>query len=420
MKQHKPSHAIPVSDELRLNRRVSTREDNIGTARQLSAMLKWSQPDVESGRYRVQLYRFLSDHVPVISACIWTWARLAATGSYKVADTEESPQARQAQQRLDDLSDHLYQGPDSRPLSAATFLADLIFGLFRDGMYGGFVTIQSDKSAVDRFVPIDVADITHKPGPSGGTLYMERGDRRIDLDRPDFYFLPLHSTPTSPLGRSILRAVGFVTYIEQQLVDDMRRSSHNSGFHRLHVKVTPPERLSGESDKAFLDRINSYFDSTVDMIKTLEVADNPVTWDNVEIDYVGPSDRRTNANSWFFSHRAMIEEICAGTNLAPFMLGYSFGATSTWAGFKFDMVMRQIRSVQSEIARLLEWIGNIDLALGGFDHRCRFVFDNSFAYRADEESNIQSRRVESLLKLHDAGLIDTDSARRRAGELLLP
>lgn len=198
----------------------------------------------------------------------------------------------------------------------------------------------------------------------------------------------------------------------------MRRTSHNSGYHRLHVKVTPPDRMGGESDEAFVDRINSYFDATVSMIKSCDVDDNPVTWDNVAIEHIGPNNVRTVTNSWFMNHRGMVEEICAGTNLAPFLLGYSYGATSTWSSFKFDLVMRQVKSVQMEVAAFLEWIGNIELALTGFDCRCRFKFDNSFAYQAMERAQVESTRVDSLLKLYGEGLIDKQTAQQKAGELL--
>jgi hypothetical protein len=80
--------------------------------------------------------------------------------------------------------------------------------------------------------------------------------------------------------------------------------------------------------------------------------------------------------------------------------------------------MRQIRSVQTEVAHLLEWIGNIDLALAGLEAQCRFIFDNTFAYQATDHAAIQSSRVDNILKLYNAGLIDKDTAGEKAGELV--
>ncbi|HWR81783.1 MAG TPA: hypothetical protein VN285_00620 [Candidatus Deferrimicrobium sp.] len=136
------------------------------------------------------------------------------------------------------------------------------------------------------------------------------------------------------------------------------------------------------------------------------------------IDHIGPDSTRAVTNSWFFNHRAMIEDICAGTNLSPFLLGYSYGATTTWSAFKFDMVMRQVKPVQAEVANFLEWIGNIDLALAGIDARCRFVFDNTFAYQAAEKAAIETGRIENILKLYNAGLLDEKAAREKAAELI--
>ena len=138
----------------------------------------------------------------------------------------------------------------------------------------------------------------------------------------------------------------------------------------------------------------------------------------MQIDYVGPDKSREISNSWFMNHRAMVEEICAGTNLSPYLLGYSYGATTSWANFKFDVVMRQVRSVQAEVAHFLEWIGNIDLALAGLDVRCRFEFDNSFAYQAKDDLNLETGRVDNVLKLYEAGLIDKELAREKIWNLL--
>ena len=154
------------------------------------------------------------------------------------------------------------------------------------------------------------------------------------------------------------------------------------------------------------------------MIKSCEVDENPVTWDNIEISTIGPENVRTVTNSWFLNHRAMIEEICAGTNLAPFLLGYSFGATSSWASLKFDIVMRQVRSIQSEISSFMEWLGNIDLALSGFGGTCRFQFDNSLSYQASETSKVKAVEIDNILKLHQAGLLDIETAREKISGLI--
>ncbi len=419
-KRKKPSQAEapPGVQRLATKTRPSAKSP-YQTMDRIGAMLKMSSAEVRSGRYRTMLYRFLCDNIPVVNSCIWTWSRLAAApGAFRIEASNSDPLAERAQQRLEELTRHIYLDAGGQATGVPAFLVDLFRSLFRDGIFGGFVTVKSDASGVQQFVPVDSIDISLEDDPKKRSLLLEMEDRTINLSRPDFRHLSLSAGVESPLGQSVLQAVPFVSYIEQQLIDDMRRTSHNAGFHRLHVRISPPERMGGESDSAYTDRINGYFDSTVSMIRSCEVDDNPVTWDNVAIEYIGPQPGRGGTNNWFYNHRAMVEEICAGTHLAPFLLGYSYGDTTTWSAFKFDVVMRQVRSVQAEAAQLLEWIGNIDLALAGLDVQCRFVFDNGFAYQAGEQATIQAQRTDSLLKLHQAGLVDDETARAKAGELL--
>lgn len=390
------------------------------TVKQLNAMLRWTGEDAHSGRFRTLLYRFLARHIPSVRACLWTWVRLvAAPGRFEIVEGPSDAVVAQATQRLEELSERLYVNRFGKRHDLTTLQVELATCLFRDGLFGGFLTVQRDASGVDGFLPVDPIDIVRKEDRTGRSrLVLDCGETEIDLDRPDFHYETFGSDIAEPMGCSLLQAIPFVAYIEQQLIDDMRRSSHNAGFHRLHVKVTPPERMAGESEQAYLDRINSYFDTTVSMIRSCEVDDNPVTWDNIQIEYIGPENARSLTSSWFLNHRAMIEEVCGGTNLAPFLLGYSFGATNTWSQFKFDLVMRQAESLQRQFAHFLEWVGNVHLALSGLSTRCRFVCDNSFAYQAGEQAEVAGAKVESLLKLYQAGLVDDDRARDAARGLV--
>ena len=385
----------------------------------LTGSLRLSAGDVQSGRYRIQLYRFMTNQIPVISACVSTWVRLAAApGEFRIVDGGNEAQRKAAAKRLEELGERIMSNPSGNRIGISSCLVEMFTSLFRDGVCGGFVTLNRDASGVDQYVPVDAMALSCEQEKSELKLYLETDSGRVGLNRADFFMMTLSDSFAEPLGRSILQSIPFVSGIEQQLIRDMYRSHHNSGYSRIHVKITPPERLAGEADNAYTERINRYFDATVDMIKSCDVDENPVTWDNVAIEYIGPSETRSVTNSWFINHRAMVEEICAGTNLAPFLLGYSYGATSTWSGFRFDIVMRQVRSVQAQAANLLERIANIDLALAGLDVKCRFLFDNTMTYQASEQTAVESRRVENLLKLYQAGLIAEATAKERAESLI--
>ncbi|MFH1686751.1 MAG: hypothetical protein ABIE70_04430 [bacterium] len=396
-----------------------TEGSRLATLDSLQAVLKLGSGEISSGRYRSRLYRFLTDNVPLVGACVWTWSRLAAAPAvFKVARAADDRHRMAAQRSLNDLHRHIARDSSGGEIDMAVFLTDVLSCMFRDGLWGAFLAVHTDGSGVDGLVPVEAADIRIEEHPEGRRRILAGGSYEINLDRPDFFSLTLNGGRSNPLGRSILQSIPFVAYIEQQLVDDMRRAVHSSGYHRLHVKISPPERMTGEAENAYVERINQYFDSTVSMIRTCEVDDNPVTWDNVSIESIGADGARSATNRWFMNHRAMVEEICAGTQLAPFLLGYSYGSTQTWAAFKFDLVMRQVRSVQQEVAQMLAKVGDIHLALAGIEAECRLEFDNSFAYQAGFESEIKSRELDDILKLHQAGLLDDETARSRVRGLV--
>ncbi len=375
----------------------------------LQSVLDYSISDYQNGRFKYQLYQFLSDSVPAVHACLETWVRLSA------APGEFSVSSEKGKEVLKQLSGRLYNNSLGQSGSMVSFVSELFRSFYRDGLFSGFILLEKNGKSVECFLPVHASDIQLD---DKNKFFLEIQDHAISLDRNDFYSIPFNADRKNLLGKSILHTIPFVSYIEQQLVDDMRRTSHNSGFHRLHVQITPPERMSGEGDTSYIDRINSYFDSTVSMIKSCDIDENPVTWDNVTINHVGPENVKSVTNSWFMNHRSMIEEICAGTNLAPFLLGYSFGATTTWASFKFDIVMRSIKSVQAEISSFLEWIGNIELALHGIHEKCTYNFDNTFAYQASDKSAVRSRDIDSIIKSLNAGLLDKEAASLQIAKLL--
>ncbi len=409
---------LKIMDFIRSDHGESDASSTLFSRRRKTGYYSWSSSETYQ-KFKIDLYRFLRDNIPLLNSCIWTWTRLSsAPGQFIVEGEISQAIKKKATELLDEMSLRIYPYKYHRAAGFDSFLPLLFNALYTDGAFAGFLVLRSDMSGVDRFEPIDSAYVTGSDNKDRAGLCYQAETGNIRLDSDDFYYLGLNNDIQSGLGKSILSAVPFVAHIEQQLIDDMRRTMHNSGYHRLHVKITPPGRNSGESDEAYTDRINEYFDSTVSMIRGCQPDDNPVTWDNVIIDYVGPKNVRSATNSWSLTHRAMVEEICAGTNLSPFMLGYSYGTTHNWAEFKYDLVMRQVHSVQRQAARFLEWIGNIELALRGINCQCRYVFDNSLSYQASERAEIQKSSVDNLIKLYSAGLISKEAASEKAGGLI--
>jgi hypothetical protein len=387
----------------------------------LRRQISFSPTELRDDRFRVRLYRFLTDTIPIISSVVWTWSRLAAApGRFLLYRDDRVESAPDADAVLTDLFGRLTRPLFGHPGTVVDLLTAFFQSLVVDGRVAGRIEISRDLSRILALRFWDSAATTvaiDRAGSIAITIETESGEKVIRGE--DLFYYPLNAQTSDPYGRSLLRSVPFISYVEQQLVDDMRRSMHNAGYNRMHIKITPPERRQEESEQAYHDRANAYFDRTVSMVREIDVEDNPVTWNDVQIDYIGPSHQGgPRTSSWYLNHRAMVEEICAGTHLAPFLLGYSYNATTNWAHFKYDLVMRQVASLQQTAAGFLDWIAGIELALRGFSLKPRWQFKNDLSALAKDEAEIRQSRVETLLKLYEAGLVDKETAASRAVELV--
>ncbi len=365
------------------------------------------------GRSRLELYRFLRDQVPLLNSVIWTWVRLCASPyQYQtVSRTDDATQARIAEV-IHNLDQRIHRNGLMQLGGFRELLIQYFESLFTDGSVCGELQLTPSRRQVDRFLMADMRTIEIDANGETYTLYQRDGDHRTLLNPTTTFYYGLNSQPGDPRGESLLKAVPFVSRVEQALVSDMNRAMRSSGYQRIHVKITPPEKQTGEADSDYINRANSYFDDTVEMMRDFGPEKNPVTWDDVKIEYIGPSSRTSSNNAWYMNHKSMIEEICAGTHLAPFMLGYAYGTTHNWAEFKYELVQRQVLTVQNAATSLLNWIANVELALQGINAEVRFSFENRAHVGLTDRANAEKTQIENIIKLLDSDLITREQAQR--------
>jgi hypothetical protein len=283
-------------------------------------------------------------------------------------------------------------------------------GLFTDGSTCGELVLQPSGNGIAGFYLIDVHGLEFKLSQGEWNIYQRQNEKLIELPSQTVFYYGLDAEASDPRGHSIISAVPFVARIEQQLVDDMSKAVHNAGYHRLQVAITPPQKLPGESDNTFIDRANIYFDDTVEMMNNLETDDNPITWNDVEIKHIGP-ENRNSISTWYLNHKAIIEDICCGCHLDPFMLGYSYGTTHNWAKFKYEIVLRQVYSIQAASANFLDWLCDIELALNGIPFRVNHRFDNSKSFGMNEQRQAESTHINNVITLLNSGMITEERAK---------
>jgi hypothetical protein len=371
---------------------------------------------------RVTLYRFLRENIPVISGAIWIWSRLCASPmEFQLSGGPSKHNIALLKSHLDKLNTLL--SPNAYYKSGGLDrLCDLFFSaLFIDGAFAGNIEIdQSGKLA--GFKPCDIRSLlfeseNDQTGYPGWKIYREIEGNRELLDPATFIYIPLDDDVCDPRGKSILQSVGFVSRLEQKLLDDMQKSQEKAGYNRLHVLIKKPERRLGETEQNYIDRANGYFDDTVTLFSGIKPSDSAVTWDDIEIKTIGPASGAGSAtNSWYLSHRALVEDICAGVHLDPFMLGYSYSSTQTWARFKFELVLREIISVQKQAAKFFEWLVNTHLALEGANLSVSVKFDNDRVNSVLEKYRAEHEASDRVIELFKAGLLTREEAREKINE----
>lgn len=363
---------------------------------------------------RIKLYRFLRDNIPVLNSAVWVWTRFCTPpGHYEFKGSDDQSLLDRAKKVIDDMEQRIFGCSFQKFAGIESMLFQFFSSLLTDGAVCGEVTVSPNGERLDKFFFIDPATIRFKlKNGIEWELYQEQKGKLVKLNPFSTFYYGLDVDPSDPRGKSIFSSVPFVVRIEQRLLEDMHKTMHNAGYHRLHVKIKPPERFSFESDQAYLDRANRYFGDTVEMMKKIAPEDNPVTWNDVEITYVGPSGHYSSSSSWYINHKTLIEDICAGVHLDPFILGYSYGPAYNWAQIKYELMLRFVVSIQSPAGRFLEWLRNLELALKGIPLRCTQHFDNKKTFDLLEKYQAEKIRLENVLKKVESGFITQEQGKR--------
>jgi len=372
------------------------------------------QSSLYDNTFRIKLYRFFRDNIPVLNSAIWTWSRICASPSdFELKGTDDQSLLDEASRIVRDLDRRIYQHSFHKFGGTDALLSQFFGSLFTDGAVCGELVLTPSRDGVDKFYFIDPCTVKFKlREEKAWELVQEVDDTVVMLNPHSTFYTGLDPDPDDPRGKSILGSIPFVARVEQRLLEDMQKTMHNAGYHRLHIKVKPPDRFSGESEENYLSRANKYFDETVDMVKQLAPEDNPITWEDVRIEYIGPSSHVSSSQHWYISHKALIEDICAGVHLDPFILGYSYGPSQSWAQCKYELILRNVVSIQICAQRFLEWIHNIELALHGIPLECVHHFDNRKFFGMLEQREAEKIQLDNVIRKKETGLITQDEAKR--------
>ncbi len=357
----------------------------------------------------LQVYRFLRDAIPDISDAVWTWKRLCQTG-YDIEITE--PSSAPAKQRAERILHELNKRVNSGDRGMDGLLDIFYASLFTYGAAAVEIVLSQSRESIWDVIPVDVWTVRFRREKDGLHPYQLHEGREIPLPRERFVYVGLDRDGTNPYGRSMLRSIPFVVKIQQRLLEDMAKATHNAGWAKLHVQYTPEERQRGESVEEYHTRIETNFANLRGKLSNLETDQNLVTFDNVSVSLIR-GDQRSQV--FYENHKAIEEQVITGMHLMPILLGRNYGTTETYGTAQFEIITRQVTAVNRSVKRLLERLYNFELALMWGSAHAKVHMRSHRTADIVREAEARRREIENAILLRDAGFITHEKAAESLG-----
>jgi hypothetical protein len=256
-------------------------------------------------------------------------------------------------------------------------------------------------------VPVDVISIRFRREQGRLQAYQLHEGNEIRLPMERFIYVGMDRDGTNPYGRSMLRSIPFVIKIQQRLLEDMAKATHNAGWSKLHVKYTPEERQRGESAEAYAERIGGNFDQLRAKLSGLETDQNLVTYDNVS---VGMLRGDQQAQVFYDNHKAVEEQVITGMHLMPILMGRNYGTTETYGTAQFEIINRQVEAVNRSVKRILERLYNFELALMWGEAQARVDMRSNRTVDVLKEAQARGKEIANAIALRDAGFVGHEAA----------
>lgn len=354
----------------------------------------------------LRVYRVLRDAVPDISDAVWTWKRLCHAGhTVAVAEAGSPRDAAEALARAEALQRRVNPGA-----GGLAGLMDIAYAaLFTYGAAALELVPGRGRSGIHDVVPVDVWTLRFRREGGRVTAWQDTGDGHpVELPESRLVYVGLDRDGTNPYGRSMLRAVPFVVRIQQRLLEDMAKATHNAGWARLHFARRADAPGRGESAEAYAERQTRTLAALRDAVSGLAPDQNLVTHDDVAVSVLQADHR---AAPFYDQHKAVEEQLITGLHMMPVLMGRNYGSTETYGTAQFEVVNRQVNTVNREMRAALERLFNLDLALAGVDARIAVTMRGNRTVDPLRDAEARAKEIDNALRLRDAGLLDDQALR---------
>ena len=352
--------------------------------------------------------RYLRDNIPDVSAGVWAWVRLSNTPQTMRLEGGNTHEINRAKEVLARLDGRIHEFEHAKGQGMESLVAAFFLSIFTYGSFAGEVVVTDDRRAIDKFYIVDPATIRFRRTRHDRHLIPYQllpNGKTIRLNPGSFYYCGLDAEGDTPYGRSPLLALPLVARVQQQMIVDLARASHNAGFPTLHVKYSPGSPHPNESPSAFNERTSREFTEIRDRLRDKKADSNFVTSDNIEVEYIGAGGMRTR---WMESLQAISEQVISALHLAPFMLGRNWGTTESWGTAQYQLLTNHAVTVQESARRMVEWLRNLELSLHGISVVCHHEFKPHRRLDEFAAARAEALKIKTGLELLDRNLISEE------------
>ncbi|MBI1388106.1 MAG: phage portal protein [bacterium] len=363
------------------------------------------------------LLRDLRDYIPDVSAGVWAWVRLCATPMARTLSGNEADRD-EANEILNELDARVYGGFREQERGVESLTRALFLSAFTYGAFCGEIVLTENRRRIDRFIVIDPATIRFRLDPVSRRhvpYQIQPGGGLTALNPASFYYYGLDADGLSPYGRSPLLSLPLVIKLQQQMIRDMAKAQRNAGYPTIHFKIKPAPRERGESLNDYHERLQTEMDALRGEIECKQSDSNLLTYDNVEVQYIGPGGRGLQ---WTESMQAVSEQVVSALHLAPFMIGRNWGTTESWGAAQYQLVVNNARTVQEGGRQLAGWLMNLELALHGSPVRAETHFAPHHHVDLTQRAKAFEAFSRALVSLRDNGLLAPDAAQSRVDAIM--
>ncbi len=247
--------------------------------------------------------------------------------------------------------------------------------------------------------------------------YQVVADKTIELNPNTYLYIPLLTVDGSPYAiPPMLSALSLVDTTDN-LIQELKSLANKVGLLGfLDISFPELQRSPAETEVEYQKRAREFLQNTAQDIAENISKGILLHFEGTQVEF---KDISTNASGLKEVMSITEKWLIEGAKGQPALLGFSEGLTETWATVSLHIFISQLKNYQRLVERFLEYVYKLHLTLAGYgfdDINVSFTEPPNF--KAKEEEEVKKLRVEWVIQLLQAGVIDLQTAKQLIEELI--